>query len=244
VPFVPFGAPLRRGTFVRRYKRFFVDVVLDDGTPATAHTANTGAMTGLLTPGAPVLLSVHDTARRALPLELEAIDPGHGFVACNTVRANRVAEAFLRAGVIDGLTTALGPLAREVRVGDDTRIDFALGDVLVEVKSVTLRRDGGRGLFPDAVSERGRKHLGVLAARARARAREDIRGDGGVRAALLFLVQRSDVVDVAAAADIDPAYAAALADAHAAGVLLRAARVIVDVEAAGLRFGGLVPVRP
>ncbi|MBM4282077.1 MAG: DNA/RNA nuclease SfsA [Deltaproteobacteria bacterium] len=233
-PFVAFDAPLVRGRFVRRYKRFFVDVVLDDGTPATAHTANTGTMAGLLVEGAPVLLTRHDGGRRALPLELEAICPAEAWVACNTIRANRVAAAFLQAGVVDGLDPSSGPLSREVDVGDGSRIDFALGDTLIEVKSVTLR-EGARALFPDAVSARGQRHLQVLC--------DHVAQKPGARAALLFLVQREDVDDVAAAAAIDPAYARLLGTAARAGVLLRAARVSVDVDAGGLGFAGLVPVR-
>jgi sugar fermentation stimulation protein A len=232
---VPFDTPVVRGRFVRRYKRFFVDVVLENGEPATAHTANTGSMTGLLVPDAPVLLTRHDDKRRKLPLELEALCPAGAWVACNTIRANRVAAAFLVAGVLGDLTTALGPLRREVAVGDDSRIDFALGATLVEVKSVTLR-EGSRGLFPDAVSKRGQKHLQVLIEQAR-------RGASEARAALLFLVQRNDVCEVAAAAAIDPDYARLLTEASRAGVILMAARVVVDVDAGGLRFGGLLPVR-
>jgi sugar fermentation stimulation protein A len=232
---VAFDAPIVRGRFVRRYKRFFVDVILDDGTAATAHTANTGSMAGLLEPDAAVLLTNNTGGKRAYPLELEAIRPGASWVACNTIRANRVARAFLAAGVIDGLTPALGPLQSEVKVGDDSRIDFAFGDVLVEVKSVTLR-EGDRGLFPDAVSTRGQKHLQVLTDHARA-------ASGAPRAGLLFLVQREDVADVAAAAAIDPCYARLLAEAARAGVVVRAARVVVDDIAGRLVFGGLIPVR-
>lgn len=234
-PSVLFDAPLVRGRFVRRYKRFFVDVVLDDGTAATAHTANTGTMAGLLVEGAPVLLTNNEHGKRAYPLEVEAIRPASSWVACNTIRANRVARAFLAAGVVDGLTPALGTLASEVKVGDGSRIDFALGDVLVEVKSVTLR-EGDRGLFPDAVSERGQKHLRLLIERART-------SKDATAAGLLFLVQRDDVDDVAAAAAIDPAYARLLSEAARAGVVLRAARVNVDDVAGHLRFGGLLPVR-
>jgi sugar fermentation stimulation protein A len=232
---VPFEAPLRRARFLRRYKRFFVDVAFDDGTQVTAHTANTGSMSGLLVQDAPVLLSLQASQKRAYPWELEAIRPASSWVACNTIRANRVARAFVAAGLVDGLVPTAGPLTTEVSLKEGCRIDLALGSLLIEVKSVTLC-EGRRGLFPDAVSVRAQKHLRALI--------EHARNHKAPSAALLFLVQRDDVDDVAAASAVDPTYATLLDQAASAGVLLRAARVIVDEVHAGLRFGGLVPVRP
>lgn len=232
-----FAEPVVRGRFLRRYKRFFVDVDID-GVVHTAHTANTGAMTGLQIEGAPVLLTRHDGTKRKLPLEVEAIHVGSSWVVCNTIRANRVAGVFLRAGVIDVLGSDV--TGTEVKV-DDSRIDFRVGVRLVEVKSVTLRGVFGAhddvGLFPDAVSERALKHAQLLQNYA-------------PNSAALFLCQRADVSSVAPAVLVQPAYADALRRARDAGVLLIAARVVVDESIVGptgepgaaLAFGGLLPV--
>ena len=184
-PRLTFAEPVVRARLVRRYKRFFVDVEID-GVIHTAHTSNTGAMTGMLIEGAPVLLTRHDGKKRKLPLELEAIHVGTSWVVCNTIRANRVAGVFLRAGMFPGLGDDV--LGTEVKVGD-SRIDFQVGTRLVEVKSVTLRAGNG-AIFPDVKSERALKHALLLRAHA-------------PHSAALFLCQRTDVDSVAAAVEID-----------------------------------------
>jgi len=224
---------------VRRYKRFFVDVEVD-GVTLVAHTANTGAMTGMLRDGAPVLLTRHDDPKRKLHLELEAIrvdggvgdvgapvgDVGGGsWVSCNTIRSNRVAEAFVRGGVFPEFGACVD-VRRERSLGD-SRVDLQLvhaGDdvTFVEVKSVTLR-EGARGLFPDAISERATKHVNELAKAAKK----------GHRVFLLYLVQRNDVDVVAPAAAIDGDYAKAVANAANAGVGVVAAAVRVDDDGIG-----------
>lgn len=226
LPRLTFAEPVVMGRFVRRYKRFFVDVEID-GVVHTAHTANTGAMTGMLIEGAPVLLTQHSNSKRKLPLEVEAIDVGTSWVVCNTIRANRMAAVLLRGGVL----TELGSDVRgtEVRIGA-SRIDFQVGERLVEVKSVTLR-EGSVGLFPDTVSERALKHATLLREHA-------------PNSAALFLCQRTDVDSVSPAARIQPEYALALRAAAAAGVLMVAARVGVEHhdQTASLVFAGVVPV--
>jgi sugar fermentation stimulation protein A len=227
-PTLPFAEPVVRGRFLRRYKRFFVDVDID-GDVVTAHTANTGAMTGLLVEGAPVLLTRHDTKTRKLPLELEAIDVGTSWVAVNTIRANRVAAAFVRAGVFPEIGTEV--TATEVRV-DDSRVDLGVGERLVEVKSTTFRV-GDDGAFPDARSERATKHAELLRAHV----------DRG--AAIILLAQRTDVEAVRPADEVDPAYGQALRRAADAGVLVLAAAVSVlaDGPQPGLVFARRLPVR-
>jgi sugar fermentation stimulation protein A len=224
------GAPVVKGTFLRRYKRFFVDVLVGDDV-VTAHTSNTGAMTGMLVPDAPVLLTNHDQGKRAYPLEWEAVDVGTSWICCNTIRSNRVTEAFLRAGIFPELG-AFSEVEREVPLGD-SRVDLRLRSgedtCFVEVKSVTLR-EGDVGLFPDAVSERATKHAQCLAKAARR----------GQRTALIFLVQRRDVLRVSLAKQIDPAYAAAVKRAVKAGVAVYAAAV--DVDDAGISCAGRLPV--
>ncbi len=102
----------------------------------------------------------------------------------------------------------------------------------VEVKSVTLMEAPGQGLFPDAVSERGRKHLRELM---------DIVRQGD-RAVLLFCVQHSGVERVAPADAIDPAYGDTLRDAMTAGVEVIAYRAEIDPEQASIRLATRLPV--
>jgi sugar fermentation stimulation protein A len=215
-PRVQITEPIVWGRFVRRYKRFFVDVEVD-GAVVTAHTANTGAMTGLLVEGAPVILTRHDKPSRKLPLEVEAIYVGTSWVVVNTIRANRVARAFVEGGAFPELGTTVD--ATEVKVGD-SRIDMQVAGRLVEVKSITLR-DGDRAIFPDAKSVRATKHATTLESVARA---------DGRSAAALFLCQRTDVDSVAPADAIDPDYGRALRRARDAGVSMLAASVGVDVD--------------
>jgi sugar fermentation stimulation protein A len=218
----PLEAPLR-GRFLRRYKRFFADVETEDGRALTVHCPNPGSMRGFQRPGAAVRCSTSDDPRRKLRHTLEMMRIGRTWVGLHTGRANAVVARALAAGLPRALA-GYAQLGREVSVPHGerrSRLDFRLSrhpsarDVWLEVKSVTLA-EGRLALFPDSVTERGRRHLEVL---------EALRA-GGDRAALLFLVQRADCDRVAPAEQIDPAYAAALR---------RAARAGVEVYALGAR---------
>jgi sugar fermentation stimulation protein A len=209
-----FPAPLVPGRLERRYKRFLSDVRLDDGETVVAHCANPGSMLGLAAPGARVWLSPADNPARKLRWSWELVEVpsenGDALVGINTGRANALAEEALTAGRIPELTGYEG-LRREVRYGTGSRVDFLLEGATpcyLEIKSVTLKRRPGLAEFPDAVTARGRRHLAELAGMVQQ----------GHRAVLLFLVQRGDCGRVAVAADIDPGYAAAFAEAQAAGV--------------------------
>ena len=135
-------------------------------------------------------------------------------VGINTGRANAIVAEGLGRAVFADLPNAT--VAREVKVGA-SRLDFRLADAegrpcWVEVKSVTLSRRAGVAEFPDAKTDRGSRHLAELATLALT----------GQRAVLLFLVQRNDCREVRIAADIDPTYAAAMTQARAQGVEIRA----------------------
>src|SRR5580693_10460744 len=65
-PPMRFPQPLQRGVLLRRYKRFFADVLLDDGAEITAHCPNPGAMLGLNTPCLPAFVSLSDKPHRKL----------------------------------------------------------------------------------------------------------------------------------------------------------------------------------
>ncbi len=218
-----FPHPLRRATLIRRYKRFLSDHRLDDGTAVTAHVANPGAMTGLLDDGAETWLSPAMNPKRKLAFGWEMVRVGTGLVGVNTSRPNRLAAEAIEAGAIPTLA-GYETIRREVPYGERSRVDFLLEaegrpPCYVEVKNVHLRR-GPHAAFPDSVTARGTKHLWELAQAAEA----------GARAVMLYIVQREDCARFMLAADIDPAYAAAFAEARARGVeaLCHACRLSTD----------------
>lgn len=208
-----FPSPLVPARLVRRYKRFLADVELDGGRVATAHCANPGSMLGLAEPGARVWLSPSANPVRKLPWSWELVEANGALVGVNTAHPNRIAAEAILSGQIPELA-GYGRLRREVRYGQNSRIDLLLEDdggkppCHVEVKSVTLSRAAGLAEFPDAVTARGAKHLDELARIAEA----------GGRAVMLFLVQRPDCGRFTVAADIDPAYATGFRQALRAGV--------------------------
>lgn len=205
-------APLLRGTLVQRYKRFFADVVLDDGATVTAHCPNPGAMLGLKEAGLPVWLSRSDSPTRKLPLTLEMVELPTGLVGVNTLHPNRIAEAAIAAGAVPELA-GYDLCRREVRYDTDSRIDLLLSadgrpPAYVEVKNCHLVREPGLAEFPDCVTARGVKHLKAL---------ERVAADGG-RAVMLFVIQRGDCERFDTADDLDPAYGSALREAARRGV--------------------------
>jgi sugar fermentation stimulation protein A len=171
-------------------------------------------MLNCLSPGGRVWFSRNDDPKRKLRGTWELGETPHGRLAClNTGRANALVEEALRVVVIAELA-GFTELRREVRYGEensraDFRLEFASGPAYVEVKSVTLGfADSATAAFPDARTARGAKHLRELAALARQ----------GMRAVLLYCVNLSGIAAVRVAEEIDPAYAAALREARAAGV--------------------------
>lgn len=211
-----FPTPLVRGTLIRRYKRFLSDIALEGGDAVIAHVANPGSMIGLTEPGSEVWLSPNANPKAKLDWRWELIRVGDHLVGVNTAHPNRLVEEALAR---DAITELAGYAAcrREVRYGQNSRIDLLLEDegrppCYVEIKNVNLKRGlPGRETaaeFPDAVTKRGAKHLVELG---------DMVTDGA-RAVMLYLVQRGDCDHFRIADDIDPAYAAALAEACDRGV--------------------------
>lgn len=239
-----FDRPLVPGTLLRRYQRFLADVRLADGAVVTAHSPNTGRMAGCVAPGSRVWLSESDRPGRRLRHTWEIASDGDTLVGVHTGRTNRLAEEALRAGAVPALA-AFPRVRREVRVGERSRLDLLLerddaGDggragggpparCFVEVKNVTLG-EGGVALFPDAVTERGVKHLEEL---VRLVAQ-------GHAAAMLYVVQRGDCDRVRPADAIDPTYGLALRRALGAGVGAWGLRFVVTPE--GITFDRVLPV--
>ncbi|MEM7350333.1 MAG: DNA/RNA nuclease SfsA [Acidobacteriota bacterium] len=197
---------------LRRYKRFLADVELADGTQLTVHCPNPGAMTSCSEPGRPVWISDSANPKRKLRYSLEMIRMGRSWVGVNTGNANPAVEGFVRAGKIPELT-GYDEVQREVKTGA-SRLDLRLRatqenrpDCYVEIKSCSLRL-GDHAAFPDAVTERGRKHLLELTDRVAA-------GDRGV---IFFFVGRADCRRFRPADEIDPIYSETLRQVTAAGV--------------------------
>ncbi|MDT8440493.1 MAG: DNA/RNA nuclease SfsA [Desulfuromonadales bacterium] len=224
--------PLIAGRLVRRYRRFLADVELTDGSVVTAHTPNTGSMLQCAVPGHAVLLSRSDDPKRKLAWSWELVQVNGHWVDINTQRANRVVEEALCGNVI---TEFQDYSVRREYPFADSRIDFMLtkGDekVLLEVKNVTLCCTPRQACFPDAVTERGQKHLRDLMTAI----------DNGWRAALLFLVQRGEAESFAPADHIDPTYGELLREAGRAGVEILACQTAVTPTES--RIVNRLPVR-
>ncbi len=204
--------PLAHGRLAARYKRFFADVVLDDGRAVTAHCPNPGAMLGLNAPGLGVWVSPAAGAKRKLAWTLQLVEADGALVGINTLLPNALTAEALAADAIPELT-GYTVHRREVRFGEASRVDFLLTHpdrppCWLEVKNCHLRREGSLAEFPDCVAARSARHLRELTARVAA----------GDRAVQLFIIQRTDCDRFAACADLDPAYAAGLSAAAGAGV--------------------------
>jgi sugar fermentation stimulation protein A len=198
---------------VQRYKRFLADVILPNGETITVHCPNTGSMKNCIQPMSPCWYSTSASAARKYPNTLEVVTTPSGDLAgINTSRSNSLVEAAICDGVISELQ-GYSSIRREVVYGSEkSRIDFLLErdseKCFVEVKNVTLMETTGKGLFPDAVSERGTKHLRELMQMVRE----------GHRAVLLYCVQHTGIKSVAPADAIDPLYGKTLREAIANGV--------------------------
>jgi sugar fermentation stimulation protein A len=204
--------PLIQGKFLKRYKRFFadIDIGLDSPEIVVAHNANTGTMKNCLGDNWPALISFHDSPTRKLKYSFEMINNGKTWIGINTSLTNSLAIEAIKNGTISELQNYKN-LKPEVKIGD-SRIDILLSNsetdlCYVEVKNVTLVEDNAC-MFPDAVTERGQKHLKELI---------DLKNKG-IRAVMLFIVQREDCDQFSYENKIDPEYSRMLKLAAQSGV--------------------------
>ena len=204
----------------------------------TVHVANPGAMTGLDRPLSRVWLSDSGNPQRKFPYtwELVETDLGSGaeIVGVNTGQPHQLVADALAAGLIPELRN-YPMVRREVRYGENSRVDFLLDDptrrpCYLEVKNVHLMRKPRLAEFPDCVTVRGTKHLRELTAMRTT----------GARAVLLFVIQIPSAERFAIARDIDPAYAAAFDRARARGVEMLAWRCNVNLD--GIEIVAPVPI--
>jgi len=204
-----FEEKLVHGTLIKRYKRFLTDVKLDDGTEVVAHCTNSGTMKSCLENGAEVYLTPATGSKRKTRFTWEMIKINGDWVGINTGNPNKLAFEAISSNQIPGLE-GFAFIKREVKFGDsrfDVYAENGQEKCFIEVKNVTLK-EGKYALFPDAVTTRGQKHLKMLV---------EVKKNG-MRAVMLYIVQRSDVEIFAPAVEIDPAYAKALKEAVKSGV--------------------------
>lgn len=210
-----FNQPLQRANLVRRYKRFLADVDLPDGELLTVHCPNSGSMLGCREPGIEVCISQSDNPKRKYLHTLELVRPGKSWIGINTSRTNSLVREALENGVIKEIPS-ISTIQSEVKTSAHTRLDFLIHThekekIYLEVKNCTMA-EGSRAMFPDAVTERGTKHLNELMGLKKS----------GHGAAVLFCVQRSDTNCFVPASGIDPLYTETLRKAKDEGVLVLA----------------------
>jgi len=216
-------AGLTEAKLLKRYKRFLADVEMPGGEIITVHCPNPGSMMGINEPGMKVLLSHSSNIKRKLPWTLQFVETENSLVLVESALANKLFHEAFQAALIESLSDYDQAVAEHSF--QDSRFDFLLsgkkGKCLVEVKSTTYL-DQGVALFPDARTERGRKHLHTL-------------GQGveqGFSALQFYVVARNDAGLFKPAAHIDKLYAEALRLAHAGGVNVLAYCLAFNIERA------------
>ena len=202
--------PLKKGTLLKRYKRFLADIRLDSGQEVTAYCPNTGTMLSCNEPGSTVMVSHHDNPKRKFPYTWELVRIYNGWVGINTMLPNKIVMEAIKHKKIPELID-FDEIETEVPYGENSRIDLLLkkNNLLcyIEVKNVTLVKDH-IAFFPDAVTARGTKHLLELAHMVKL----------GHRAVMFYLVQRMDAKLFRPAERIDPKYSQTLEKVHKTGV--------------------------
>ena len=205
-----FKESLLQGFFIKRYKRFFIDIKYNNKT-ITAHCPNTGSMMGLLNKGNNVWFSKVNNPLRKLQYTVQIIKIKNKLIGVNTHLSNKI--------VLEGLTNKkiqklikYNIIKSEVKFSKNTRFDFLISNnkkkCFVEVKNVTLSRKNEIAEFPDSPTERGIKHLQELC----------LAKKNGFESYIFYLIQRNDCNSFKIAADIDKDYKFFLDKAVKSGV--------------------------
>jgi sugar fermentation stimulation protein A len=200
-----FENKLISGHLIKRYKRFFVDVKINNKV-ITAHCPNTGSMFGLLKKNNKVWLSKSNNPKRKLKYTLQIIKDKKSKVGVNTHLTNKIVLHALQNNLINGFDKNI-EIKPEIKFGSNTRFDFLVTKknykAFIEVKNVTLSRTKGLAEFPDAVTSRGLKHINELINAS----------NKGYKIFILYLIQREDCKSFTIANDIDADYANSLSKA-------------------------------
>ena len=218
--------PLTEAILLKRYKRFLADINLNSNE-ITVHVPNTGSMTSCWEPNWKCAVSKSNNPSRKLPHTLELVHNGESWIGVNTANANKLVYQWLQEDLIPELS-GHSLIVPEKKVGD-SRLDFfldghkSLPPCYVEVKNVTLKLDGV-AQFPDAISERGQKHLKELI---------KLKADGN-RSVMFYIVQREDVQSMKPAHSFDKKYGELLKVAHGSGVEILVYQCKMGLDEIGL----------
>jgi sugar fermentation stimulation protein A len=185
------------------------------------HVANTGRMRELLLPQNPMYVApVTNAGHRKTVHDLTLVEFQGVLASVDSRLPNRLVREAVEAGRLEEFSEYPG--VRPEVTFHDSRIDLLLsgpaGSLYLETKSVNLVKDG-TALFPDAPTERGRKHLVSLMKAI----------DDGHGAAVVFVIQRPDAERFSPFRDADPAFADALRRAEEHGVQVIAYRCDVSL---------------
>ena len=211
-----FTNSLIKGKLIKRYKRFFVDIEVNNKI-ITAHCPNTGSMLGLLNKNNFVWISPQNDPKRKLKYTLEIVKVKKKLIGVNTHRANRIVEHGLKNKLIKEFKK-IKKIKSEFKYSDDTRFDFLCDNKILEVKNVTLIRNNDLAEFPDAVTTRGSKHLKKLINSIK----------NGYKPYVLFLTQIQGINNFKIARDIDINYFNDYIEAKKAGVNFIAYRCLLN----------------
>ena len=205
-----FKSKLLQGTFIKRYKRFFVDIEYKNKI-ITAHCPNSGSMMGLLNKGNDAWFSISDNPKRKLKYTLEIVNVDKNLIGINTQLTNKIVLEALNKKKIKKLIK-FNSINPETKFSDKTRFDFLISNnkekCFLEVKNVTLVRKEKIAEFPDAITSRGTKHLKELISAKKK----------GFDSYILYLIQREDCRSFKIAEDIDLTYKIAFNEALKNGV--------------------------
>ena len=242
---------LNKCNFIKRYKRFFVDVKTEDQNILTVHCANSGSMKSCLVEDAQAYILDSCNPQRKLRYSLELLNLEDGLACLNTARANQFVEQlfsktiglnksefFIEANFPYEEFSQWDLFKREAFFTKETRFDFCLNSrshykkCWVEVKSVSMKMSDNIWAFPDAITERGQKHL-IELMNAKA---------SGDEAWLFFVLMRGNDISETqlrngfrAAYEIDPEYSRLLENAKKAGVKVALLIPKISVEGFSLR---------
>lgn len=226
-----FDKKTEEAIFIKRPNRFQAWVVLH-GEEILVHVPNTGRLKEILIPGCRCLIRHEDGAKRKTRHSLIAAWKGDLLINFDSQVPNRVVEEALLERRIPRFELA-DRMEREKTFGG-SRFDFRLGrqgypDYFLEVKGVTLEEDRVVR-FPDAVTERGARHLRELVLAKAA----------GYGAGVIFVAQLARARYFTPNTAMDPDFSLALTEAMAAGVDVMA--YSCDITTDSLTLARPIPV--